>query len=1297
MSEKSSDSFCIRCGNRLDSSNTKDILCDKCKKETKTKEKDISPTNTIPQKDKESYTLKDINKIPIETILQKDKPIKTLLLKDIGAVTIPPIEDKKILKAAEDAVPIKWNKGDTILNLYEVKDSLGEGGMGKVHKVYHRGWRIDLAVKRPKEEALERAGGKEDFIKEAETWIDLGLHPNIVTCYYVRKLGGIPLIFIEYMEGGSLADWIRQGKLTELKDMLDVAIQFAWGLNYSHEQVIYKDEKEEKLVHKDVKPDNVLLTEDRIVKVTDFGLSKARGGMTIPYRSPEQAIAIELTLKTDIYSFAVSILEMFIGERTWEYGEAAPLILDEYIKGSIDIKYNIAKMPEELINLLKRCFQEDPQARPKDMLEISNTLQDIYQNEIKTFYFRKHPKELKLLSDSLNNKALSLLDLGNYEEAIKVFNQALETDTYHPNATYNLGLLLWRSGQMTDDSLVKRMREVSTSHSGDWLPFYLLGQIHLERADLKEAVNVLEEIKGEDAIQDVVLTLQFAKDKYATSKHLLRTFEGHKYGVNSVCLSTDNKYALSGSSDNTLKLSEIKTGRCFGTFEGHKHYVSSVCLSKDDKYALSGSYDNTLKLWEIKTGRCLRTFEGHKEYVNSVFLSMDNKYALSGSSDKTLKLWEIKTGRCLRTFEGHKSGVSSVCLSKDDKYALSGSYKKLKLWEIETGRCLRTFEGHESYVTSVCLSTDNKYALSGSLDYILKLWEIETGRCLRTFEGHKRSVRSVCLSTDNKYALSGSEDNTLKLWEIETGRCLRTFEGHKGYVSSVCLSADNKYALSGSWDYTLKLWKVDLDADLFIAPMMLSHITVTEKALSSQEAYEEAIKRAHNALEQNNALEAAEYIRLARSQPGYSQSSEALNEWSKLYIHLAIKSFKAGWEVATFEVHKNWVHSVCLSTDNKYALSGSVGYVGTGHTLKLWEIKTGRCLRTFEGHKSIVFSVCFSKDNKYALSGSSDKTLKLWEIETGKCLRTFEGHKSGVNSVCLSQDNKYALSGSGEYKGTDNTLKLWEIKTGRCLRTFEGHKHYVSSVCLSADNKYVLSGSYDNTLKLWEIETGRCLRTFEGHKEYVSSVCLSTDNKYALSGSGDKTLKLWEIKTGKCLRTFEGHKDEVNSVFLSMDNKYALSVSGSASIKYFSYDNTLKLWEIETGKCLRTFEGHKNCITSVCLSADNKYVLSGSWDNTLKLWQLEWELEDNYPADWDDRALPYLNNFLILNTPYAGVIPEYTEPTEEEINLALTRRGKPNYTEEDFKQLLYTLGCAGYGWLREEGVRKKLEEMTKDL
>jgi hypothetical protein len=114
----------------------------------------------------------------------------------------------------------------------------------------------------------------------------------------------------------------------------------------------------------------------------------------------------------------------------------------------------------------------------------------------------------------------------------------------------------------------------------------------------------------------------------------------------------------------------------------------------------------------------------------------------------------------------------------------------------------------------------------------------------------------------------------------------------------------------------------------------------------------------------------------------------------------------------------------------------------------------------------------------------------------------------------------------------------------------------------------------------------------------------------------------------------------------------------------------------------------------VCWSADGRFALSGSSGNTIKLWNLDWELEERLPADWDEGARPYLENFLVLHTPYAAALPTDREPTEEETTLALTRSGIPTWTEEDFQNLLYTLGCAGYGWLRPEGIKQQLEAMA---
>jgi|GEM_PF-3434755 len=168
------------------------------------------------------------------------------------------------------------------------------------------------------------------------------------------------------------------------------------------------------------------------------------------------------------------------------------------------------------------------------------------------------------------------------------------------------------------------------------------------------------------------------------------------------------------------------------------------------------------------------------------------------------------------------------------------------------------------------------------------------------------------------------------------------------------------------------------------------------------------------------------------------------------------------------KAHKDSVNSVSFSPDGKLLASGS-----SDHTIKLWEVATGKLLKTLEGHKGSVYSVSFSPDGKLLASGSYDKTIKLWEVASGKLLKTLEGHKGLVKSVSFSPDGKLLASGSG-----DNTIKLWEVASGKLLKTLEGHKNYVISVSFSPDGKLLASGSWDHTIKLWDVASGKLLSSF---------------------------------------------------------------------------------------------------------------------------------------------------------------------------------------------------------------------------
>jgi WD40 repeat protein len=1233
-----------------------------------------------------------------------------------------------------------WKPGDVILDLYEVREVFTSGGRGLVYHVYHRGWHVDLAVKCPRPEFFQSEQDKADFEREAETWVKLGLHPHLVTCHYVRRLNGIPRVFAEYVGGGSLAEWIRSRKLyaggptRALERILDIAIQFAWGLQHAHEQG---------LVHRDVKPGNVLLTSDGIAKVTDFGMAKAKplgarsvseettstltyasgsepnstilvsaGGLTPAFCSPEQVQGRPVSRKTDVWSWGVSLLHAFAGSASWSAGYLAAAVLADYRERG-PAEEILPPMPPPLAELLERCFRANPDERPRDMLEIIAELQRLYAQVTGHAYRRLSPQAAKARADALNNRALSLRDLNKHDEAEQLWHEALTISPQHPESTYNLGLTRWRSGRLNTEALLQQLRDICIAHAGQWLPPYLLARMQLEQGDWRSALETLERVPELGSEPEEVQAARTAVQECLSSGgRLVRRFTGHDGWVSSVCAGRKGRFALSGSADGTLKLWSTTSGLCLRTFGGHTEWVTSVSLSGDGRIALSGSADRTLRLWQTDDGQCLRVLEGHDNWILAAALSGDGRFALSGSGDGTVKLWQTDSGCCLRTFDGHEGPVLATCWSSDGRLVLSGSRdRRLLLWEADSGRRLRTFTGHTDKVLSVAVSADGRHVLSGSADRTLRLWDTATGRCLRIFEGHQGGVTSVCFSGEGGYVLSGSEDRTLKIWQCATGRCLLTLEGHEGTVHSLCLAGNGRQVLSASADTTLALWTLPGEHP---APYVLSRVLASDTVLSSWHEYERSLKLARQALAAGASVRAAHFLREARSQPGHGRRPEAMALWSDLYVRLPRQSLQGGWGGATLAEHSEAVTSVALSDDGRLALSGSAD-----RTLRLWEPIDGRCLHVLEGDVGGVASIALSGDGRLALSGSTDATLKLWDVRGGDCLRTCRADLDALTSVALCADGQWAVSA-----GVDGTVHLWDVSAGKLIRILRGHTGPVHSIALRADGRYVLSGSAlflvrndgerlftCGQLKLWETATGRCLPLFEDQSDAVTAVSLSSDGRFALTGCGHSVIQrdngrivqsgvihLWELSTARLLQTFVGHRGAVTSVCLSFDGRYALS--GST-------DTTVKLWDITDGQCLRTFAGHADAVTSVAFSADGRFALSGSADRTLRVWVLDWELTDKGPADWDEAARPYLETFLSLHVPYVAP-PERkrgrsplarlfkTTPSDEDTTRSLLRQGAPVWTENDFQGLLRTLGYAGYGWLRPDGVRRQLTRLARD-
>jgi len=302
----------------------------------------------------------------------------------------------------------------------------------------------------------------------------------------------------------------------------------------------------------------------------------------------------------------------------------------------------------------------------------------------------------------------------------------------------------------------------------------------------------------------------------------LRTLIPHSSVVSSLAFSSNGQTLASGSF-RRIKLWDVATGRQLRTLIGnYSGWVTSVTFSADGKTLASGSEENAIHLWDVATGRELPTLE-YSDWVESVALSADGKMLASGSRDHTIELWDVTTGRELRTLTGHSSQVNSVAFSADGKTLASGSRDDtIKLWEVATGGELRTLTGHSNWVTSVAFSPDGQTLASGSGDHFgggdsdnaIKLWDVTTGRELRTLTGHSDEVISVAFSPDGKTLASGSWDKTVKLWDVSSGAELRTLKEHSDLVSSVVFSPNNKYLVSGSWDTSIKVWEISSGKEL---------------------------------------------------------------------------------------------------------------------------------------------------------------------------------------------------------------------------------------------------------------------------------------------------------------------------------------------------------------------------------------------------------------------------------------------------------------------------------------------------
>jgi WD40 repeat protein len=295
---------------------------------------------------------------------------------------------------------------------------------------------------------------------------------------------------------------------------------------------------------------------------------------------------------------------------------------------------------------------------------------------------------------------------------------------------------------------------------------------------------------------------------------LERKLTGHKSWVNSVDVSPDGKWAVSGSDDKTVKIWDLKTGECRATLKGHSDEVNCVAIMPDGKRVLSSSKDQTIRIWGMSIEHAKRVLTGHKSNVRSVASVADGRQLLSGGAggDNSIRLWDTNSGECLKTIKaGHSVMAASVSL--DGRRAVIGGHEgKMTLWDIVSGERITALKSHplSSLVWAVKMTTDGRYAFSGSNDHTVKVWDLETGTCVGTLEGHQSDVHSVAISPDGTLiASTGFQDNMVRLWDWRSGACLKVIKQESYWAPiSVAFIPDGSRLVVGATDGGIYVYRL---------------------------------------------------------------------------------------------------------------------------------------------------------------------------------------------------------------------------------------------------------------------------------------------------------------------------------------------------------------------------------------------------------------------------------------------------------------------------------------------------------
>lgn len=644
---------------------------------------------------------------------------------------------------------------------------------------------------------------------------------------------------------------------------------------------------------------------------------------------------------------------------------------------------------------------------------------------------------------------------------------------------------------------------------------------------------------------------------------LLHNFTGHTSIINSLLFSEDSQMLYSGSERKIIAW-QTKSGQLLREFIGHSGYIGGLALHPNRTMLASGSTDTSVRLWDLPTGKELQVFasEEHLAVSPGLVWSSDGRTIISGSMDGTIKFWDAN-GKLQRSIVLPTSYVNDIALSPDDSLLVAASDRhELYLWRLQDANTpVQILQGDAPFV-SVAFSHNGLYIVGGARDGKIWVWRSDNGHLVRNMgSATDYPVWYVCFSRNDQSIFVASDNGEIAVWQLANGQSAPLLQ-HPGNLKAAVISADRRLLASAGTGRDIRLW--DLSSGQLYRTLSGHTEEIERLRFTSDSRYLVSASK-DNTIRVWNISDGGSMLHTLTAHTGDVVSLAIHADNRTLVSSSTDLSFQL-WDIPTGK-HLSAFGRLSHAPLSRARLDRSeTSFVSiSGYVIQFWDRASGQLNREIISPVNFSASWTFYPDKDLAASSSIDGEIYILDVSNGSLLHTLRGHSELADSVAFNHDGTLLASGS-----RDHSIRIWRVSDGSLIHTLNAHKGPITALSWHPQQPILASASADHTAALWNADSGQIIhRLTNGHANPLTSVDFHPSGFSIASGSSDGYICIWNITDGSLLHQFKAFRQETRRVIFTPDGQhlYASGIEGNGwhdSFYWPGYGAAVRAWHTQT-------------------------------------------------------------------------------------------------------------------------------------